>query len=547
VPDDQRPEDRHGDRPDPGPPRRPTGRHLRTDDDGQTRGHYLISARKIRPEDRDVSGPVLGGPHAGYRNILSSDDDPDVPLGATVAFDAWLTDDEAAAFAAASNVVAVDPDVDVPPAVEVIPPPSTLSWMGASLAQQGSFTGAGVKVGVLDGGTTAAVRAQCPWTVAAAAIFVAGQPPVNGDHGCLVSPEAVPPAGQLVEGMIANPDGSGPYSAMSAGLVWACDQGAKVVNISFGSIGAQYAPPQAFRDACAYARNLGVQVTISAGNDGQNGIAWPAALTREYPNVHAIGAVDPANNQIATFSNRDADLSGVTPGVNQLSLKPDGTTRTWQGTSSAAPKAALLIAMASTGGTYTPQQAADALRSTARDLGLGVAVQGRGAWHLANALTQLAIAPPTNGRLMRVYANSLQTIPPSVYTRCKFHATEVSDTSRFTINANRDVITSVTAGLIEIKFAFRWVGHTDVSGDKFAAIGPNIPWDQAGGRLWASWSERGSLSALGDTISCELRVSAGQQFCAWMWQNWTYGWGVDSQVAHPDNRITNLTAEWISA
>lgn len=144
---------------------------------------------------------------------------------------------------------------------------------------------------------------------------------------------------------------------------------------------------------------------------------------------------------------------------------------------------------------------------------------------------------------MKAHANVLQVIPPSVYTRLKFHVVDLTD-PKVTLNANKDVWTYVTAGRYLTKFSARWVGHSEGPGDRFAAIGPNIPWDAPGGRLWSQWSSEGDDTGLGFTLFADERVPAGQQACAWMWQSAPYGWGVDSQIAHPDNWCTNLTVEY---
>lgn len=530
------------------PKQAPTGerdRHRRTDDDGQVRRRYLVAINKIDAADRDVSGPVLRGRHAGYRDIMNSDDDPAVDIGAPVAFDAWLTDEEAAAFAAASNVRSIEQDWNVPQAFATLPSTASLAWMNASLAQQGSLNGAGVKVAVLDGGTTAAVRAQCSWTVAVSKIFPVGGPPVSGGHGCLVSPMIVPPAGQLVEGMIDS-GGSAAWSDMAAGVVWACDQGAQVINISYGTDAAGSPgalTPTVVDDAFGYARDRGVQVCVAAGNESA-GLSAPSISTRAFPNVHAIGAIDKSTSGIASFSNRDPDLSGVAPGVNEPSLATDGTAVNWSGTSCASPQAGGLIALLCTGGTYSPQQAADALKVTARDLGLGVAVQGRGAWSLSHAKAALAAGIPTGG-LMRASRSSNQVIPNAANTRIAFDTIETTD-SNVSANTAKDVFTLLTAGEYEVTAAFRWGGSGgSAPGDRVVHIGPNIPWDAPGGKMWAPWSEKGSASPLMDTISTTIKVAAGQQLCVWAWQNCGGGWTMEYAAAHPDNRLLSLAIKYL--
>lgn len=530
----------------PLPPAGRTTEHVRRDADGRTRRRYNISATKIPADLRDVSGPVLRGRHADYQDIMSSDDQPDVPIGAPVAFSVWLTEEEAAAFAEASNARVVEPDWSVPPAYATLPDPATLTWMNATLTQQGSLNGAGVKVAVLDGGTSNAMRAQVPWTIAAERRFPATSPQTVGQHGCLVSPMIVPPAGQLIEGMIVDPaSGAAPWSSMAAGIVWACDQAVKVINISFGTDAATMPntpTPQVVVDAFVYARDRGVQVCVAAGNESTDGLGAPAISTRTFPNVHAIGAMDKATNQPASFTNYNADLSGMAPGVAEPSLDINGASVLWNGTSCASPLAAGLIALLCTGGTYTPQQAADALRATARDLGLGAGVQGRGAWSLSHAKAQLALTP--GGKVFRASRSSNQIIANSTDTRLAFDTVESSDPT-VTPNAGKDVFTLNQAGDYEVTVGFRWGGGGSAPGDREVHIGPNIPWGSPGGKMWAPWSEKGSTSPLMDTISTTIKVPAGQQIAAWAWQNCGGAWTMEYAAAHPDNRLLSLAIRYL--
>ena len=82
------------------------------------------------------------------------------------------------------------------------------------------------------------------------------------------------------------PDGSGAITkfASAAGIVWAADHGADVINLSFGGID----PDDVQRDAVAYAHARGAIVVASAGNRGKGGVQYPAA----YEQVVAVGASD---------------------------------------------------------------------------------------------------------------------------------------------------------------------------------------------------------------------------------------------------------------
>jgi hypothetical protein len=564
----------------------------------ESKRRYIIGVVKIPKRHRDRADRILGrdGQRGRWRDILNSatDDAPEVeevtdevaepikrtaaerkaakrveqverrtrkrakPGAPTATYTAELTEAEAAELAengesseVDNNVRYVEADEMVAPDVYTVPSATTLSWLNASLAQQGTFTGAGVKVAVLDGGTTAAMRAQMSWTMVAKKVIPPSVPSNTENilgHGCLVASEAVPPAGQLIDGMIASgAGGEAAHSDMAAGIIWACDQGAKVINLSFGgTVGG--APPQVLIDAANYALPFGAQITISAGNNSATDLTSTSSLARLFPNVHAIGAVDPATNQIASFSNRNADLAGVLPGVNQDGVDLNGNLVTWQGTSSSAPKAALLIAMLCTGGTYTPQKAAQALRSSARDLGLGVNVQGRGAWSLSHAITHLANAASNPGdKRVQVASNAEQWLTSGVYTRVKFGVTREAD-PRVTLNANRDVFTVNTAGRYIITASVRWIGHNTAPGDRWLALGNNIVWGNAGAKVWKHTAAKGVVDTpLGFNVAHTQKFAAGDQFCLWGWHSAGIPWALMPQVANTDDDVTNLTIDYLGA
>ena len=83
---------------------------------------------------------------------------------------------------------------------------------------------------------------------------------------------------------VMDADGNGYYDEMIEGIIWAADNGAKVINISAGGD----ADDPALEAACQYAYEKNVVVVAAAGNDGTS-VSYPAA----YDNyVLAVGATD---------------------------------------------------------------------------------------------------------------------------------------------------------------------------------------------------------------------------------------------------------------
>ncbi|MFC5216073.1 type VII secretion-associated serine protease mycosin [Streptomyces coerulescens] len=90
---------------------------------------------------------------------------------------------------------------------------------------------------------------------------------------------------------------------------YAVDQGAKVINLSFGSDGGSKTTSDG-REAIAYAQAHDVVVVAAAGNEGIGSVIEPAAL----PGVVSVGAVDEKAN-LWTDSNTGKGLTLTAPGV----------------------------------------------------------------------------------------------------------------------------------------------------------------------------------------------------------------------------------------
>ena len=175
----------------------------------------------------------------------------------------------------------------------------------------------------------------------------------------------------ILNGKVLGDDGSGYDSWIIQGIVWAADNGARVINMSLGGDGPCTA---AYQDAIDYAWNRGAVVVAAAGNGGPDGVGDPQA---EAPcnceRVLAVAATD-RNDGRASFSNYGAGVDLAAPGVGILSTDWKGGYSTVSGTSPAAPHVAGVAALVWTTGYGTsPQAVVDRLTSTAsRVAGTGV-------------------------------------------------------------------------------------------------------------------------------------------------------------------------------
>ncbi len=161
-------------------------------------------------------------------------------------------------------------------------------------------------------------------------------------HGTHVSGIIVTeaPGVQIMPIRVLNSDGVGTYWEVAAGIRYAVDHGAKIINMSLSA--PRLTPSLA--DALAYAASHGVIVVAAAGTGpGPN---YPAAYFNT-PGVIGVGASDP-NDGIPWFSGGQiADTDVYAPGVDIYSAYPYDGYGLGSGTSMSAPivsgEAALLM------------------------------------------------------------------------------------------------------------------------------------------------------------------------------------------------------------
>ena len=141
----------------------------------------------------------------------------------------------------------------------------------------------------------------------------------------------------ILPGKVLSGSGSGSFDAMDQAIIWAADQGAKVVSLSLGAVGADLPSSQA---AVNYAIGKGTIVIAAAGNNGNQTKFYPAALQ----NVVAVASSDP-NDTRSGFSNFGDWVHVAAPGSNIMSTTKGGGYGFSSGTSMACPVVAGLAGL----------------------------------------------------------------------------------------------------------------------------------------------------------------------------------------------------------
>lgn len=168
-------------------------------------------------------------------------------------------------------------------------------------------------------------------------------------------------ANPVIPVKVLDQSGAGSTYAVAQGIIWATDQGARVINLSLGN----YADAQFLHDAIRYAFDRDVVLIAASGNDDTATPGFPAA----YPEVLAVSATDHLNRR-ASFSNYGEYIDVAAPGLNIASTFPGSQYAAMSGTSMASPHVTALAALIrSVNPMLKNIEVMEIIRQTATDLG----------------------------------------------------------------------------------------------------------------------------------------------------------------------------------
>ncbi|MBM3133867.1 MAG: hypothetical protein FJZ89_00955, partial [Chloroflexi bacterium] len=181
---------------------------------------------------------------------------------------------------------------------------------------------------------------------------------------------------RLMPVKVLDSEGSGWYSDIAAGITWAADHGARIINLSLTGGSAS----STLQNAVNYAYSKGCLIVAAAGNDYQRGnpVKYPAA----FPHVVAVAATTHEDKH-ASYSETGSYVDLAAPGGDATSNDPDPNhwimSTYWRahasyaqivGTSQAAPHVAGLAALIwSVNPNLSHDEVEYVMKSTAVDLG----------------------------------------------------------------------------------------------------------------------------------------------------------------------------------
>ncbi|MCW8335409.1 S8 family serine peptidase [Vibrio paucivorans] len=158
---------------------------------------------------------------------------------------------------------------------------------------------------------------------------------------------------------ISDNNSSAYISTMATCIEYAADNGARVVNLSYGGI--QY---ETINAAAQYLRDRNGLLFMSAGNSGQEHASYP-----DFTSFIGVGATDRNDNR-ASFSSWGTYVDITAPGVEILTTYPDNRYVYYSGTSFSSPLTAGIAAlMVAANPNLTPSDIENGLFTTAVDIG----------------------------------------------------------------------------------------------------------------------------------------------------------------------------------
>jgi subtilisin family serine protease len=298
---------------------------------------------------------------------------------------------------------------------------TSVPQIGAPKAWAAGYDGKGVKIAVLDTGVDT-THADLKNRVVASKNFSTSPDATDKyGHGTHVASIAagtgktykgVAPGAELLNGKVLSDDGYGDDSGILAGMEWAAQQGADIVNLSLGGGDTPEIDPLEAQ-VNKLSAEKGILFAIAAGNEGDFGdqtVGSPgsaaAALT--------VGAVD-GKDKLASFSSRGPGLDGAVkpdvtaPGVaitaasarNSVIAREEGEKPagyvTISGTSMATPHvagAAALLKQQHPDWTYAELKGA--LTASAKGGAYTPFQQGAGRIQVDKAILQTVVAEPVS-------------------------------------------------------------------------------------------------------------------------------------------------------
>jgi subtilisin family serine protease len=245
-----------------------------------------------------------------------------------------------------------------------------IDWLGMEKKREGG--GKGITVAILDVGVLQhpALSEKRIRRIDLVNEIAATDPSLQNGHGTAMAGivagnssqvRGLVPSADILSIKVAGSDGTGDAFTLAKGVIEAVNQGVNIISISLGGRGDSFVLEQAID----YARVRGVIVVAAAGNEGENGVCYPA----RYAGAVAVTAVDAAGRH-PWFAGTGSEVALSAPGIGVSTAGQAGETIEVSGTSVATPFVAGALAyLISAEPTTAPDEFVELMITYADDVG----------------------------------------------------------------------------------------------------------------------------------------------------------------------------------
>lgn len=206
----------------------------------------------------------------------------------------------------------------------------SMNWLGAKNDRRES--GHGIKVAILDTGIDINHESLYGLDYSEVSLLDNGIDAGNGHGTGIASIIAgqtdeflgLAPSSEVLSVKVLNSDGVGDSFTIAKGIVLAVDQGSDIINLSLGGFSSSAAMDQAIQ----YAKSKDVLLVSAVGNDGTEGVLYPA----RHKDVIAVSSVD-AKSRVSSFASYGPEVDLAAPGVGIVTAWEDNHFVEFSGTS----------------------------------------------------------------------------------------------------------------------------------------------------------------------------------------------------------------------
>ena len=204
-------------------------------------------------------------------------------------------------------------------------------WMGTP--EERKEWGRGIKVAILDSGIDR--RNSNLDGVQIQEIDLIGGSDISRGHGTAIASIiagnekgqlGLSPSASLLSIRVLDSQGEGDSFTVAKGIIKAADQGAQVINLSLGGSSGG----TVLKNAIEYAHQKGAVVVAAVGNEGVEGVSYPA----KFEKVIGVTSVD-SNGRQSSFANYGEGVDIAAPGVGVFTAWENEEMVSFSGTSTA--------------------------------------------------------------------------------------------------------------------------------------------------------------------------------------------------------------------